>query len=823
MILALFACGGEVQSPLAADWPAIPVQVTAKVEVPAKFPTDLLVRPDGTVWVLDGYRSAIVPISNGTPGAPLTGDWGHPVRMADAGDGEVWLVDPAGRMVEIDGGGAVRRVLPLAGTGDYAEGGPPAGPVAALEDGSAVIVADRHGRIVWVDPANGAVLREAKADGEDHPLGTITDLVRAPDGGFYAADAVGGRVHHLAPNGDWRSFGRYGLWVGTMKQPKAVAPFGDGTLVVDSELGAVQLFGADGSARGALALDGAPLALEHPIAVEVTAAGEVLVLDSATATLWALSLDAAAVAASLAEAPPRWQRKALVAAAEGAAGKDGENCRQCHDGLVNDSRMVWDAALGHHPLHEKPEEPLPAFFSLDAEGGLACATCHSPHGASTLADVAAVGGDADRDLLVRHAAEEPFMRMSRKDSALCVACHTDDPHGDAAVAKMGFGGGAHPVGAELARRMKDRPDAASQQCLACHAVHGADGDPLMRGEADGRLCANCHESESEPKAAHPTGLTGAPSQPGPSLAAHLPLDPGGRATCRTCHDLAGGRGEALLRLPEDGGTLCAACHADQAEALAFGHGGVDGSNGIACLGCHDTHEARVPDHLLRGFGASTAADPNGCLGCHRPGGSGAAAGVVRGGHPVDGMAHEELEGQALTCATCHDPHGPKDDLPACGECHTEPAAAAQRGGHGKATCLDCHPAHEDPPVAALAGANPNVRGCMGCHLDGRDGSPKLAAWEHPDLVFKPDGTRWTPLAGLPLYGPDGAVLPNGQNGELTCASCHETHGPNAAEPGDKLRRPGWKEVCTSCHGTDALVLYRYFHQPDRRGSAGEGK
>lgn len=824
MILTLFACGGDVSGPLAESWPAIPAQVTGKVQVSATLPTDLLLRPDGTIWVLDGYRSAIVPIgADGKVGTPMTGDWGHPVRMASAAAGGVWLVDPGGRLVEVDAAGMTRKVVPVVGTRDYEEGGPPAGPVAVLEDGAAVIVSDRHGRISWLSTENGSVLREIRVDEKENPLGTITDLVRGADGGFYAADAVAGRVHYIAPNGSQWSFGRYGLWVGTMKQPKAVVPYGSGSLVVDSELGAVQLFGMDGSARGVVTLDGAPLELRHPIAVEVTPAGEVVVLEAGTATVWTLSLDAAVVAAHLAEAPPRWKRKALVETDEGAAGRNGENCLQCHDGLINDSRMVWDPSLGSHPMHEKIDKELPAFFSLDADGGLACVTCHSPHGASTLADVESVSWDGDRDLLVRHAAEEPFLRMSRKDSALCVACHTEDPHRDAAVAKIGFSGGGHPVGAELARRMKDREDTVGQQCLACHAVHGADGEHLMRGEADGRLCASCHETQAAPAATHLTGLTGASSHPAPATGAQLPLDPSGRGTCRTCHDLAGGRGDALLRLPEDGGTLCAACHDDQASALAFGHRGVEGSNGISCLGCHDPHQASVPDRLLRNGGALTAADPTGCLGCHRPGGSGASAGVLRGGHPVDGIAHASLEGKFLTCGSCHDPHGPKDDVPACGDCHTEPAAAAQRGGHGKATCLDCHPAHENAPVAAMAGANPDVRACMGCHLDGRDGAPTLAAWEHPELVFKPDGSRWTPLAGLPLYGPDGVAVPNGQNGELTCSSCHETHGPNASDPGDKLRRPGWKEVCTSCHGTDALVLYRYYHQPDRHGSAGEGK
>ena len=809
IVVSLIGCvESSLQEPLAEAWPAVPVEVLAKVQVPAFRPTDVLVRPEGGAWVLDGDRGRIVPIAaDGAVGAPFGTPeaWGHPVRLAPAAAGGAWLVDPAGRLIELDAAGKTVRQLTVAGVygPDQVTDGPapPTGPVAAVEVGDALVVSDRHGRLVWLALADGAVRTVIDRDPEDVRLATVTDLALAADGALLAADAVAARVHRIGADQTWTSFGRFGQWIGTLRQPKAVLAEGAGVWVADSALGAVQLFAADGSARGVLTLDGEPLALPHPIALDREADGDLLVLEAETATVWTVRPDRAALDAALAQAPPRWQRKALADEHGGPAGVDGRNCLQCHDGLVNDGRKVWDPERGHHPVHERPEHAVPAFFPVDEDGGLMCVTCHSPHGSSSLADVEAVQGGADPDLLVRHAATEPFLRLERNNAALCVACHTEAPHEDA-VGGLGLGS-AHPTGAALAAKVQDNVQSGS--CLTCHAVHGAEGEPLLRGEADGQLCVGCHEAEAAPGRSHPLGPAS------PAAGAHLPLDRSGRTTCRTCHDLAGGGAHALLRLPQDGGALCAACHADHAQ----GHG-VRG-----CDSCHDPHDAAFAATLTRALGARTDADPNGCLGCHAPGKAAAAPGVSpgRAGHPVDGQVHGP-GADPLPCGTCHDTHDP-GEAPACGTCHTDEHAAAQRGGHGSAACADCHPPHAAGPQSRRAGINPRAAPCVACHVDRPAGDPArapapLASWTHPDLVFRPDGARWTPLAGLPLFGPDGAELPAGQNGELTCASCHVTHGPDPAEPGDSLRRPGWKEVCTSCHGPEALVLYRYFHQPDRR-------
>jgi hypothetical protein len=83
---------------------------------------------------------------------------------------------------------------------------------------------------------------------------------------------------------------------------------------------------------------------------------------------------------------------------------------------------------------------------------------------------------------------------------------------------------------------------------------------------------------------------------------------------------------------------------------------------------------------------------------------------------------------------------------------------------------------------------------------------------------------------LPLFNDQGEIDPSGQ---IACRTCHLTHGrhdPLAVPLGLvgmetlELRARKWhirafgaSNVCTSCHGTDALRRYMYFHDPQRRG------
>ncbi|MBW2258820.1 MAG: hypothetical protein JRI25_30155 [Deltaproteobacteria bacterium] len=473
---------------------------------------------------------------------------------------------------------------------------------------------------------------------------------------------------------------------------------------------------------------------------------------------------------------------------------------------MNDDRFVWDSELERHPEGIVPDRELPTFFPLDEQGRIVCSTCHSPHGVSTVEEVRVAHTSGDVHKLVRHApGQEMFTRKGR----------------------------THPVGPELIEALEEREDTGeggdlglppgiTGGCLTCHAVHGATHAGLSRGADQGEVCMACHRESGDPARNHPLGLDLGRDFRVPRKTADLPMTRQGH-TCRTCHDLVGGIGDHMIRVPMDGGLLCISCH--EPEKASGPHGSKEVGDPLPCVGCHQVHDGNPKARLLRTLGSATSRDPQGCLYCHGAGGRFAEAGVRPGklGHPVDV--------EDLSCAKCHDEHQPDLDLPSCrscheeegveedrgghGACHEEEGVEEDRGGHGGAECLDCHPMHRASPryVATDVELNPVSRRCLGCHAPGTDGSEDhVTLYEHPLPIFKPDGTRWSPLGKLPLFDSRGNQVISGQNGELTC--------PDAEKPGDNLRIPGWQDACSACHGADALLIYRYFHEPERRDGLG---
>ncbi len=807
--------------------PLISATVADRVSIDALLPSDVITTPGGAVWVLDGYGGRALRIGEGGSVTATLGnpeDWGHPLRLAPGPDEGLWLSDPAGRILLVDEAGTIKTTLMAPTLPEPA--GARATPVAMLDLGDTLVVSDRQGRLSWLDAKTGEPRRTVDRDAEGDALSLLADLARTPEGRVVAVDTLLGRVQTFSGEGEPVSaHGRYGAWAGYLKQPRAVEPLGEGALAVaDAELGAVQIFDEDGAARGVVAVDGAPLRLAHPVAMARGADGELLVLDAGAGVLIRLKLDERSLDDAMVGPARRWLRSPLSPAEE-LPPEGGQRCLQCHSGVVGDSREVWDRKLDAHPVNIKPEMEIPSYFPLDDQGQMVCSTCHSPHGAVTLDELKKVGDDAALEALAPHGGgDSTFLRMGRSSSELCVACHTESAH-EGALDLLSLGGGGHPTGAALAAAMEERGegdisvDALTEgQCLSCHAVHGASGEHLTRGEAEGELCVACHEDQATAGSTHPMGLTDGRVAVHPERSG-LPLDEDGHVTCRTCHTLVGGRGEALLRAAPSGDALCASCHTTQAGELGGDHAHVRGEEGITCLGCHDPHGQSTDHEMLRGASVASKADPSGCLSCHGAGGAVAKASVRPGvlGHPVDG----ELHGgdKALTCESCHAAHDPRPkDAARCESCHKEQAEADHRGGHGEASCQDCHPPHSSAPVAKVAaGTNPRSATCLACHAEGSgsERAPKVASFTHEAMVFAPDGSRWTPLGDLPLFAADGTEQPRGTNGALTCSSCHLTHGPDAKEPGDNLRRPGWKEACAACHGEEALPLYRYFHQPDR--------
>jgi len=779
----------------------VPIESPTEVSTGARLPTDLHALDSGGFLVLDGYTNqarAFSAAGEPTEHASIE-QWGRPVRSSPSSDQDRWwLADPrASEVVALKDSKIVERVGIAP---DLVE--VPASPIDVLEIDGTLIVGLREGPILGI--RDGELAWKTTEDVDGRPFRAIADLT-ALDDGFLAVDALGSKVHKLNLDGEpvtW--FGRYGMWAGYLHKPKsAVVGPSDTILVADSALGAVQLFDMDGTPLGALSVDGDAWDAGHPIALAATEdPNSFRALDARSGNVYEFELPEQTIADAKVAGQVRHLRYPLIPISSGDNWQDPANCYQCHDGMVNDDRFVFDPLLAHHPVNVIPKMEIPPIYRLDEEGKIRCSTCHSPHGNSTLREVEASAQTHDASALVRHRSTN-FLRVQNDDAELCIGCHGDAAH-DNFLEAMNIEGRAHPSGSELAKLMEGRgtdgllgmPEDVSGSCLTCHAVHGAATDSLMRSADSGEVCVACH-SEKRTAKNHPMAV----DEPGAGLHVDAPRHP---PTCLSCHNQVGGVGDALLRF-EDGEPPCAECHSDQ--ELSGKHAELPGHQDISCLSCHAVHGEERP--LLATRNNASRGDPNGCLSCHGKGSETWRAGVhpKAEGHPVGR--------KDLTCQTCHDPHEPNKEPKACISCHEEHVGAIATAGHGQVDCAECHPPHAKPPMAKLD-RNPSANRCLACHaVSAPTTAPKVENDQHPAPVFHPDGSRWAPLGDLPLFDAKGNQVPSDQNGDLVCMSCHRPHDPDPKTKGDHLRRDGWEATCSACHGRDGLILYRYFHQPNR--------
>ncbi len=376
----------------------------------------------------------------------------------------------------------------------------------------------------------------------------------------------------------------------------------------------------------------------------------------------------------------------------------------------------------------------------------------------------------------------------------------------------------HPVGpvADDAAAKIGNPKLRLVECMDCHVSHGAADAGLLAGRDHGEAaCLSCHKGlDLENHAgSHPLN-TLVPRRPAAALRAlGGVLGPNNTLVCTSCH---------TMHAEPNMTARCFACHEEQA-IIASRDKTTKGHRSSDCTECHNTESARQKAEATRVPG-----DPSNCLRCHDEGSENQRVHVQPGhlGHAlVDaeggfGPSDPPLEG----CTSCHGGHEVvRPDYTLCESCHLQQAEDHARGGHGTATCIECHPPHE---AFALHDApddghrlNPVSRRCLACHAEDVEGEasvPRVESYEHPAPMFLPDGPRWSPpLGSLPLFDESGVKLQPTQNGDLTCESCHLSHGPDPIKPGDSLRRPGWEKACSACHGTDALLTYRWFHYRER--------
>lgn len=232
------------------------------------------------------------------------------------------------------------------------------------------------------------------------------------------------------------------------------------------------------------------------------------------------------------------------------------------------------------------------------------------------------------------------------------------------------------------------PHWSTDACAACHVVDGARVLPIAPHLVDD-LCLSCHDGRKASRESHPVG------RPAITVATRLPEGwptVEGRVGCITCHDIRRHCHGATERPLENAAMVrghdlheptrsCTECHVAETWR-ANPHSGIaaGASETASCAFCHAPPQSPkaepVFDRRLRG--GVTAL----CLNCHVMHADPAPRGHLDASIPATMSLHDPsrfpLDGDRVSCATCHDPHEAAD------------GSHGLRAGHIE-LCLACHP------------------------------------------------------------------------------------------------------------------------------------
>ena len=298
------------------------------------------------------------------------------------------------------------------------------------------------------------------------------------------------------------------------------------------------------------------------------------------------------------------------------------------------------------------------------------------------------------------------------------------------------------------------PAAASAQAAADHPPEVA----YSRNGAD--TCIKCHDdAEVLSLFKTPHGSRGDPHSP---FAA-------GQLQCEACHGPGGahaGRvrsGETrppVMRFGAKSGTpaasqngVCLGCHADTVGDAW--HAGAHERSGVACADCHRVHAVR--DDVRTTDRQATV-----CFGCH----SKQRAEYAK-------PFHHPLEGNLMSCAGCHGPHGSPNEF-------------SLRRASLNDTCYACHAEKRGPFLWEHA---PVAEDCSNCHVPHGSSQPGMLTLRAPLLCQQCHSQVGHP--GF-AYGPEGLPGGTGQPSSYlaagSCLNCHsQVHGSNHPS-GSRLTR-----------------------------------
>ncbi len=763
-------------------------------------PSDIAVRDDGRVYVLDGVNNRIVVF---TPNGEKDFIFGtgesvlkRPMGIAIA-DGKVYIADSGQhRIVVFNLRGEFIKALPLAGE-------LPPEPVA-------LTVAD--GIATWSDRRNHRVCRSdintdetllcwgKRGDGEgdfQFPFQLKSDR----DGYIYVVDVLNGRVQVFNHQGRYfNQIGRFGLEPGELYRPNGLAFYDDDYLLVsDAYRGTVSVF-QNGRSVGLLRDDhGEALRFATPVGLTIRH-DRLYVADMMMNNIevfrlrqnkdQALSIDRKHDVSQkncsichLAWAPDY---------SVGEGEQDGvppvateRMCYSCHHGAVLDSRSTIGRGEQHPDIHHQRkkeknkqavvnrEDKIPRIFPLldskkklrGKKEVLSCGSCHTPH-----------TPDIDKADTLYSQHENPWLRVLNHDGDLCQKCH-ESKLDNVQDIKKSVSGVNHPIGIYLKTPLENEtknyatskklhkglPKALAENgatlghdrqmlCQSCHQIHGATNEALTPLDYnDGQLCAECHErqyaeneKEARKKGIHPVNIE-----------LEEPVKVGDKEvkkiTCLTCHSVhEGEKGSAVLKFDDKEGKLCSYCHKEYDAVV------------------NSDHDLRVTAEKYKNRFK------------HTPAKSGA-------------------------CGTCHTMHAGKPDVPFLYAGEYSPYTGEETALERDRICLDCHR---------------------------KKGSAEKVIVEHfshpaKDLVLRSDPKV------MPLLNAKNEIE---QFGAIACITCHEPHRwapkeeqknktPRLAEQSlllaknqdgnvlnSFLRRKGAKGTfCVNCHGLETRIKYKYYH------------
>lgn len=472
--------------------------------------------------------------------------------------------------------------------------------------------------------------------------------------------------------------------------------------------------------------------------------------------------------------------------------------------------------LSCHRLHHGKGERF--MLAEDLTDGAFCIGCHS--------EKSSVFGTS-HDLRTDHPEEKNRLGMTPSSGGPCSACHLFHRYARPPEASaLDPGGGkcitCHQPGRCAGEKSLGPVNHPQSRCVDCHDPHRLPETHYLRGRpAD--ICAKCHGDYTALVGGPHDYRTGAIDWPAESVEQ--------KDECLACHRPHGTQETGLFRMADVRGGAdagCRACHSDQvwgaAGTLAAVHpttikpgmahddlpladGGSADAQLIGCRTCHNPHASRSANaHLLRIADGQSSADL--CVKCHSN-----AMLIGRTAHGAQALTDAGFD--AAACGPCHSVHADRSQL--ARKLLWPKSLAAARP--------------VESPVATVPGpANPVNGYCVACHrLDGPAQPPAIAS--HP--VVPAGAMRTLDRPGdLPLFDENGRRT---GHGAIACLTCHLPHGrtpegggkdtagevadvsPGTARYARLLLRPFTPpNVCTTCHGADALRRFLYFHDPQRR-------